>query len=271
MLPLTESIALKEPALKLAPSFLESRQKTTIQHRVHQQQRAIDEEHFPQKRKIRSIRGMRRYLVKEEGVEYIPKSRVLSVPGKELTDNSVYEKYLRRSTFFDRFEFDHDGRKAWHSELEKIIDPSLISTVCINDNQMTLNSISAVLLFSAHLKRKYGREDPLLAASLQTQEAKLHAFYQGPLPSEKILQKIKEERNLESVNDALSGYAHDRYGSLSFQDKLSIVHGFCTTIAESLWIIARSQREQPETVQIYVTGSRRRGNETLAELEVRPT
>lgn len=271
MLPLTESIALKEPALKLAPSFLESRQKTTIQHRVHQQPRSADESPLPPKRKIRSARGLRRYLVQEEGVEYIPKTRVLAVPRKELTDHSVYERYLRRSTFFDRFEFDHDGRKAWHIELEKTIDPSLVSALCVNDNQMTLNSISAVLLFSAHLTRRYGRLDAQLGSSLESQEAKLQEFYQGPLPSEEVLEKIKEEKKLEKTDEALAVYAHDRYARLSFEEKLSIVQGFCSTIVDSLWIIARAQNGQPESTRIHVTGNRRSRNETFAELQMSST
>lgn len=261
MLPITERIALKE-----VPFLLESRNKISTQDRVHQQSTVIDENPLLQKRIIRSARGMRRYLIQEEGVEYVPRSRLLTVPQRELAAHSVYARYLRKSSFFDRFEFDHGGRKAWHKQLEQKINPDLVSAVCINDNQLTLNSISAILLFSAYLIRSYGRQDQRLADSLEIQQAKLQMLYQGPLPSDEILEKIREEQNLETTAQVLAVYAKKRYGNLSFQDKLSIVHGFCTAIAESLWIIARSESEQPEATQIRVTGNRRRRKGMSAQL-----
>lgn len=196
------------------------------------------------KRNIQTAAGFRRFLIHEYGFEYVPKTRIITVPQDELAAHPHFHQYLRRSSFRDPFE-DHDERKAWQKELEDIIDSDLIAKVIINDNQLTRNAIGAILAYARLLERR-NRNEPILHEKLNSTYQTMLDTYGGEDTSFDSAESTKEAANF--------------YDALPFDGKLSVVHGLTDCIATALWHFAQHTNENPIPVRLHVTGTpRRRG------------
>lgn len=224
--------------------------------------------HFGGKRKIRTAKGLRRYLIHEEGFVFVPKNRVMEVPDKEFHEHGVYRNYLRRQVYFDPFGEDHEHRKAWQKEISEIVNVDLITQLCINGNQFTGNSIASVLAYNEVLaKRKYAYIPDLVQALSSIQERLLEK-YTGPDVSNDILLPylMKLQQTMGSTNTderdqrkaAFHEYARERYRLISYEDKLALVHDFCDGVVNALWDIARYTNPDVKPMKIHVTGRPRK-------------
>jgi len=223
----------------------------------------------PAIRRIRSLGGMRKYLQKEHGMEFVPRSRVVIVPRKELEENTPYATYLRRHTIIDAFGPDHAARVAWQRQQEETVNPLLMNRVLVEGNQFTGNSITSVLTNAQWLVRKYTA--PLeLVKNLETLEREMYKDYIGEMPPDEMLLPFMERVQAVSLPEfgesllskALTEYGRERYRLLSCDEKLVIVHNLCTRIVASLWAIARYTNPSLEPIRMYITGKRRVARDT---------
>lgn len=217
------------------------------------------------RRRITTPLGMRRYLREEEGFEFVPRSRVVSAPKEEFEFHGTFANYLLRNAVIDKFASDHESRLAWLREQRELVDPFLLNTVAVEKNQFTGNAISVVLGAIQLLIKKYKNEHTTLLPTLQRHYERLLFVYAGENPPVNYLSSLiphteHPTSDQKTIKQALTHYRQERYRLLSYDEKLQLVHNFCTIIADTLWAIAKFTNPYPKAINIHVTGNRRKVN-----------
>lgn len=191
---------------------------------------------------VRTIGGLRNLARRMWGCEYVPRNNVLIVPSRQFDDptHSAYKEYLRRPTFKDSFGARHDARREWQSEQSRHIDTQLFDRDFVNNNQMTGNAISSVILQTEILADIVYAGIPGLSDNLRLIADRMFAIY--------------------ADDTSYTSDAQERYRRLSFERKLSVVHDISNLIACALWDIAWYTDPQPQPVKVWTTGNFRRSN-----------